>query len=144
MEGLTFRGTRNRLTEAEEVLTKILAQLKGVEGKEIDSLRKTTTALQDSIKSIRESIIGKTSDRQGISRSPQITVTSVLQQAMQYIGGKQTIPGTQEEKLVAGAEEMIDQSLQRINIFFNGKWKDYRQQVEATKVNLFKDYKTID
>ena len=134
----------DRLTEAEEVLIKMQAQLKGVEGKEIDSLRKITTAMQDSIKSIREFISGKTSDRQGISRPPQITVTTIMQQAMQYIGGKQTIPGAQEEKLVQGAEEMIDQAVQRINEFFDGKWKAYRQQVEATKINLFKDYKPIE
>ena len=134
----------DRLTEAEEVCIKMQAQLKGVEGKEIDSLRKSTTAIQDSIKIIREYISGKTSDKQGISRPPQITVTTIMQQAMQYIGGKQTVPGAQEEKLVQGAEEMIDQAVQRINGFFNGKWKDYRQQVEATKVNLFKEYKPIE
>ena len=134
----------DRLTEAEEVCIKMQAQLKGVEGKEMDSLRKSTTAMQDSIKIIREFISGKTSDKQGISRPPQITVTTIMQQAMQYIGGKQTVPGVQEEKLVQGAEEMIDQAVQRINGFFNGKWKDYRQQVEATKVNLFKEYKPIE
>jgi hypothetical protein len=52
----------DRLTEAEEVCTKMQAQLKGVEGKEADSLRKTTTKMQDEIKSIREVISGKTSD----------------------------------------------------------------------------------
>ena len=134
----------DQLTEAEEVCIKMQAQLKGVEGKEIDSLRKSTTAIQDSIKIIREYISGKTSDKQGISRPPQITVTTIMQQAMQYIGGKQTVPGVQEEKLVQGAEEMIDQAVQRINGFFNVKWKDYRQQVEGTKINLFKEYKPIE
>ena len=134
----------DRLTEAEEVCTKMQAQLRGVEGKDIDSLRKTTTALQDSLKFIREFISGKTSDRQGISRPPQIVVTTVMQQAMQYIGSKQTAPGAQEEKLVQGAEEMIEQAVQRINSLFDGKWKAYRQQVDATKINLFKDYKPIE
>src|SRR5258705_2689490 len=41
----------DRLAEAEEVCTKMQAQLKGVEGKEADSLRKTTTKMQDEIKS---------------------------------------------------------------------------------------------
>ena len=67
-----------------------------------------------------------------------------MQQAMQYIGSKQPIPGAQEEKLVTGAEEMIEQAVQRINSLFDGKWKAYRQQVEATKVNLFKEYKPIE
>ena len=46
------------------------AQLRGVEGKEADSLRKTTTKMQDEIKSIREVISGKTSDRQGSGKKP--------------------------------------------------------------------------
>lgn len=134
----------DRLTEAEEVATKMLSQLKGMEGKETDSLRKATTALQDSIKSIREFISGKNSDRQGISRPPQITVMTKLQQARQYISSKPLAPGTQEERLVSIAESAIRDALQRINAFFEANWKNYRRQVEGTKINLFKDYKPIE
>src|SRR5207342_3400695 len=49
----------DQLTESEEVLTKMQSQLKGMEGKEIDSLRKSTTKMQDEIKTIRELISGK-------------------------------------------------------------------------------------
>jgi hypothetical protein len=45
--------------------------------------------------------------------------------------------------LVANAEREIGAVIQRINTFFDGKWKDYRNLVEGTKVNLFKDYKPI-
>jgi hypothetical protein len=52
-------------------------------------------------------------------------------------------PGQAEETMVANAEKAIDGVVQRINTFFDGKWKDYRNLVEGTKVNLFKDYKPI-
>jgi hypothetical protein len=134
----------DRLTEAEEVCTKMQTQLKGVEGKEADSLRKTTTKIQDEIKSIREVISGKTSDRQGLSRSPfEVTVMSQMQSAQQSIGSKMVVPGQQEETMVVNAETAAADVLQRINTFFDGKWKDYRSLVEGTKVNLFKDYKPI-
>ncbi|HWR33738.1 MAG TPA: hypothetical protein VN451_09435 [Chitinophagaceae bacterium] len=134
----------DRLTEAEEVCTKITAQLKGVEGKDADSLKKTTTKMTDEIKSIREFISGKTSDLQGISRSPfQVTVMTQLQLAQQTIGSKMVAPGQQEETLLANAEAAAAEAVQKINSFFDGKWKDYRTQVEGTKVNLFKDYKPI-
>jgi hypothetical protein len=119
-------------------------QLAGLEGKEIDSLRKRTTATRDSIKAIREYISGKSSDRQGISRPPQLTVMSTIQTAQQYIFGKSVAPGSQEEALVKNAEQMITQAVQRTNKFFSTGWADYRKQVEGTKIGLFKDYKPIE
>lgn len=134
----------DRLTEAEEVCTKIEGQLRGVEGKETDSLRKTTAKMKEEIKSIREFISGKTSDLQGISRSPfQVTVMTQLQLAQQSILSKMVAPGQQEETLLANAEKAAAEAVQKINSFFDGKWKDYRTQVEGTKVNLFKDYKPL-
>ena len=98
----------------------------------------------DEIKSIREFILGKSSDKQGLSRSPfDVTVVTQMQQAQQIIGSKMIIPGQQEETMVQNAERSVAEAIQRINNFFDGKWKDYRQQVEATKVNLFKDYKPL-
>ena len=99
--------------------------------------------MQDSIKVIRDFISGKTSDRQGITRSSDPTVMTRMQEANQYIGSKLIGPGPQEEGLVGNAEKLIGEALQRTNHFFEGKWKDYRKQVEETKINLFKEYKPI-
>ncbi|HEV2354511.1 MAG TPA: hypothetical protein VGR89_09720, partial [Puia sp.] len=134
----------DRLTESDETCAKILNELHGMEGKDIDSLRKMTTRMQEEIKSIREFIDGKTSDRQGLSRNPfEVTVMSQLRQAEFSIGNKMAAPGKQEETLVANAERAVGGAIQKINAFTDGKWKDYRSLVEATKVNLFKDYKPI-
>lgn len=135
----------DQLTESEEVLTKMLSQLKGLEGKEIDSLRKSTTKMQDEIKGIRELINGKTSDKQGISRSPfEITVMTALQTAQQSINSKMVEPGPQVEILVGNAEKAVREILEKINFFYSSKWAAYHQKVEGTKVNLFKEYKVIE
>jgi photosystem II stability/assembly factor-like uncharacterized protein len=133
----------DRLTESEEVLTKISSDLRGLQGKEIDSLRKATTAIQDTIKNIREFISGKSSDRQGLSRPPQVTVIGTMQNAQQYITAKAVAPGAQEEQLVKNAENMINAAVLRINYFYANRWANYRKQVEGTKINLFKDYPAI-
>jgi hypothetical protein len=134
----------DRLTEAEDVCTKLEAQLKGLEGKETDSLRKMSAKMKEEIKSIREFINGKSSEAQGISRSPfQVTVMTLMQQAQQSIGSKMVAPGQQEETLISNAEKAVAETVQMINGFFDGKWKNYRTQVEGTKVNLFKDYKPL-
>lgn len=130
----------DRLTESEDVLNKITTQLREITGKEADSLRKSTKAMQDSIKSIREYISGKPSDKQGITRDPAVTVLRTVQVANQYISSKMVAPGEQEEILVANAEKKVGTALQKINAFYATHWKNYRAQVEGTKVNLFKDY----
>jgi hypothetical protein len=134
----------DRLTEWEEVLTKMQGQLKGVEGKEADSLRKQTTALQDSIKAIRAYVSSTpNTSRQGIIRGAERTVMTTMQTAQQYIMAKSVAPGQQEQSLVASAEAMIAEAVRRINNFYDTRWTAYRRQVEGTKVNLFKDYTPI-
>jgi hypothetical protein len=39
---------------------------------------------------------------------------------------------------------MITQAVQKVNAFYNTRWRAYRQQVEATKIGLFKDYTPIE
>ena len=82
--------------------------------------------------------------RQGLNRDRGETVMGVYQIANQSIGSKMVAPGAQEEKLVQNAELMISIAVKRINSFFDSKWKEYRQQTEGTKINLFKDYKPIE
>lgn len=133
----------DRLTESAEVLTKLTTELLGLPGKEMDSLRKATKVVQDSIKAIHEFISGKASERQGLSRPSQETVLSTMQTAQQYISAKSIGPGLQEEQLVKNAENMIDAAVKKINIFYSTQWPAYRKLVEGTKVNLFTDYSPI-
>jgi photosystem II stability/assembly factor-like uncharacterized protein len=134
----------DRLTESEEVCTKLQTELRDIEGKDADTLKKQTTKMQDEIKSIREFIEGKKSDKQGLARSPfEVTVFSQLRDAQESIGSKMVAPGAQEETMVSNAEKAVAEALQKINAFTDGKWAAYRSQVEGTKINLFKDYKPI-
>lgn len=134
----------DRLTESDEVCTKMLTELRDITGKNADSLRKMTTSMQDTIKSIRDFITGKKPDRQGLAESPfEVTVMSQLREAQRSIGSKMVAPGPQEEAMVSNAEKAIGEALQKINAFFEGKWAAYRSRVEGTKMELFKDYKPI-
>jgi len=133
----------DRLSESEETLTKIKTELGDTEGATYDSLRKRTTAMTDSIKAIRDFIAGKRSEKQGLSASPQATVLNRIQDAQIYILSKRVTPGAQEETLVRNAETEIAQALQRVNAFYSGPWKTYRQQIESGKINPFKDYNPI-
>ncbi len=130
----------DRITDAEETIAKIESSLRGVEGKEADSLRKASTNMKNEIKKIRESIFGRNaSDRQGITRFADITTTTIVQTASSEINGKIAAPTAQTERLLTDAENAVKESLKKINEFFDGKWKEYRKLAEATPVKLFKD-----
>ncbi|MEN9547654.1 MAG: hypothetical protein RIR12_245 [Bacteroidota bacterium] len=134
----------DQLSDSEELLTKMQAQLKGVDGKDADSLRNSTLKMQNEIKTIREFISGKTSTAQGITRSAEQTVITALQTAYQAIGSKQVIPTAQVEAQVLLAEKAIAEAILKINAFYSNSWGAYKSLVEGTKLNLFKAYKVIE
>ena len=133
----------DRLLEAEEITQKVDAQIKGIEGRPMDSLRRSTKVIQDSIKAIREFINGKPETRQGTGSVPQITVINQLGAANSAITSKPLAPGQQEEMLVKRAEDLIAEAIRKINQFFQVNWSAYRRQVEETPVKLFKDYNPL-
>jgi hypothetical protein len=67
-----------------------------------------------------------------------------IQTANQAINSKMMAPNNQVITLVENAELAIKDMTDKINDFFSTKWTSYRQQVEETKINLFKDYKPIE
>ena len=134
----------DRLTEADDIVKKIEANFPNMDPKQVDTLRKTGKAMQDSIKSIREQLNGKPQEKQGYGNVPQVTVNSVMGEARFYILSKNVVPGAQEERLMTDAENMVADVLKKANGFFDGIWKQYRALAENTPVKLFKDYIPIE
>ncbi len=134
----------DKLTEAEETITKINAQLKGETGKDVDSINKQTKKIEKEIKLIKDFIKGKEQEKQGYGQVPEKNVVSMFRTATQYISNKMVAPGIQEQNLVLDAEELIKESVQKINTFFTTKWLDYKLLVEARPNKIFKEFKVID
>ncbi len=130
----------DRLAEAETTAKKIQEQIKGVDGKSVEQISKASKAVLDSIRLVREYIMGKTQSRQGYGMVPQITVVNQVQLALSAITSKPLVPGEQEQLLIARAESMITEGVSRINAFFAGPWTNYRRLNEQNPVKLFKDY----
>ena len=118
---------------------KVEAQLKDVETPHADSLRKLGKAMQDSIKNIRDYSLGKKQGKQGYGTPYQLTAASRLGDARLLILGKTAIPATQEETAVKIAEDLVQKCIDKINAFNNGAWMQYRKQVEAEPIQLFKN-----
>ena len=134
----------DRLTEADETIAKVDAQLKNMEGKEADSLRKTGKVMTDSIKKIRNLIMGTPQEKQGYGSPYEITVNERLREARSEVMRKSKIPDAQEFGLITMAEGLVAEAIQKANSFFNGKWMQYQQQANATPMKIFKDFKPLE
>jgi hypothetical protein len=133
-----------QLTEAEETVKKIEATLAGVDARQSGSIRKLTTAMNDSIKNIRNYIFGKAQDRQGYGTPYQVTVNGRLQEATFGIAGRNKIPDAQEMRLTDEAEFLVNDVTKRTNNFFATKWKEFQTAVETAQIKLFKEVKMIE
>ncbi|MBS1509434.1 MAG: hypothetical protein JST86_01235 [Bacteroidetes bacterium] len=134
----------DRLTDAEEALNKMDAQLKNVEGKNSDTLSKAGKIMADSIKSIRNFIFGKKQEKQGYGSPYQLTVNSKLFGARNEILSKNKIPGAQEMNQVQIAEKLVQQVVEKTNSFFNNQWAAYEKLATGNPVPLFKPYQIIE
>ncbi len=133
----------DQVTEAEETIKKIEAQLKGEHGKEIDSLRKEIKTTTDSLKALRNLVLGTPSEKQGLSRSNEVTVMSRVNIARSTVTNKLAAPGAQEERLIKEAEASIDTIIKKINAYFDNEWKVFRKLVEEIPLKMFKEYKPL-
>lgn len=134
----------DRLSDAEDLVKKMDAQLKDLTGASADTLRKAGKKITEEIKALREFINGKTIDRQGYGRPQQPpTPMSTLMLASRGIVSKPVKPGVAEEQLVKDAEFKLNEAVTKINSFFTGSWTSYRKLVEANPLKLFKDYSPI-
>lgn len=141
---LKLAALNDRLTEADEIIKKIEANLKDMDAKQADTLRKVGKSVQEGLKAIREQLNGKPQEKQGYGNVPQVTVNSIFSEARMYVLGKRVAPGAQEERLMQDAENMISAVIAKANAFFDGKWKEYRSLAENAPVKMFKDYKPIE
>ena len=129
----------DRLAEAEETITRIENSIEGNTDKQTDSLRISCSEMNKKIKELKESISGRSSEKQGITRFSDRTTMTVIWQARSEIMGKVSMPTVLSERLVTEAENAIKESISTIDAFFNDSWKKFRKQAEETPLKLFKD-----
>jgi len=138
----TLRMTEavDRIQEATEATDLLTSQLKDKSGKPLEDLRKLTRVMQDSLKGQREAIVGKKLEKQGYGRPYQLTPTSKLTEARQYVTGRTEAVTRTETELVEQAERLSQQALEAVNTFFRTQWAEFRRQVEATPLTVVKAY----
>ncbi|WP_224490873.1 VPS10 domain-containing protein [Robertkochia flava] len=95
------------------------------------------------IDSILDEIFGKEDKRQGITRNNDPTVTSRIRLASGYVSSRKTGITDTETQLMKQAEDALDQTVQHTNAFYKNDWPAYREKMEATNIERFKEIKTF-
>ena len=138
-----FNSVMDQLDEVDALLLELKAEWKDKKDKGLDTLNKAHKTITASAKALRESIFGKKQEKQGYGTVDVITPISIIRDASMLIGGKNTMPGEQEDRKLQEAETAIQNVIAKANEFFTKDWANFRKLVEATPIKKFKDYESI-
>lgn len=139
-----LRQATERIDESKKLTDKILLQTNDIKTDDIRELSKLTKSIQDSIRLIEDFIFGKEVEKQGISGRAEITVSSKMREANNYIRSRLTGPTDTEKKLLSEVDILVNQALEKVNHFYENIWPVYRKKVENTSLIIFRDYEPLN
>ncbi len=145
VEKLTERtaDATKRLRESLDVVEEFEKKIKEAKRDDLKSAQDKTKAMKDSINSIMDFIVGKEDKRQGLTRSSDPTTVSFIFTARGYIGSPITPINETDRRVYKQAEDRVTDTLNKVNAFFDGPWKEYRTMMEGISLSPFKDYEPI-
>jgi hypothetical protein len=132
-----------RLRESLEVAEEFEKKMKEAKRDDLKAAQDKTKAVKDSINSIMDFIVGKEDKRQGLTRSSDPTTVSFIFNARRYIGSPITPINETDRRVYKQAEDRVTETLEKVNTFFDGPWREYRTMMEGVKLSPFKDYEPI-
>jgi len=132
-----------QLVESKNVAEKYQKELKEQDNKIYKDQIKASKEIVKQIDSVVALYIGKVDKRQGITRNPEINVMQRLGMAGGYIESRPAGLTETERDLMKYAETDLKSALKETNVFFEDKWKAYRESIQALNVSPFKETKTF-
>jgi photosystem II stability/assembly factor-like uncharacterized protein len=132
-----------QLTESKSIAEKYKKDLSSLDKDAYkDAIDKSSEAIKE-IDALIDVFLGKQDDRQGITRSPEVTVMQRLYTASGYVRSRQNGITDTETRLMNHAKEALNNAINEVNTFYNSKWPEYQKAMEALSVSAFKPTKTF-
>jgi hypothetical protein len=129
-----------KLKESNEVVDKILLQLKDLKTPEGEELRKTSNTIKESLKKLTESATGSRPAKQvGAWTSFQVTAQSKISEAQQALRARLSKPSVQDVQRVEVAEQLTNEFVEKVDTFSAKEWSNYRINVESARLSWFTD-----
>lgn len=138
----TWSKITGRVRDANEVISKVEAQIKGEEDKS------KTKDLSDALKTVKEQFeavqkvtTGIRQERgQAVVPESYTTANNWIGQARRYASSRLTAPGQNERDLKENAEKMMNEAILKVNEFFTNDWPAFKSAYEKVSFNFFKDF----
>jgi len=143
MHQIVERSTKayDRLKEAEKTIGLVESQMVNVPDSLKKELNKMGSALKDSISALKEQFF-QHKEVKGIQRNPDVLVAK-MRKALGYIQGGQGAPNANAQIAIRTAKQEAGTLIDSVNQLIDIQWKAYREQVEAVRFTLFKDFERI-
>ena len=136
----TMGSASKRLNETSGILDEFEKKLKEAKKPELKEAVQQTKVMRDSLNALMDLVYGKEDKRQGITMSESRTAMDYVFTASGYVGRALDPVNETDRRVMKHASDKVNAVLQRVDRFFGGPWKQYREMMEKTSLSPFKDY----
>ncbi|TNJ43514.1 hypothetical protein KFZ70_17095 [Tamlana fucoidanivorans] len=133
----------NQLVESKSIANQYVSKLKAFDKNKYEKHITESETIIKEIDTLIDIYLGKEDKRQGLIRSPIPNVSTRLNLAKLYVSSRPNGITATENMLIEQAQEALEKALNQTNMFFNTKWKLYKNTMEQIKLTPFKTTKSF-
>lgn len=130
-----------QLVESKNTATALKSKLAKEDKKKYKDDIKASSEVIKKIDGLLAIYLGKIDKRQGITRSPEVTVNQRFFTAYRYISSRFGNQTATETQLTNQFKEAFKKAISETNTFFNNDWIKYKEKVEKIQISPFKKTK---
>ncbi|UCG27171.1 MAG: hypothetical protein JSV24_09360 [Bacteroidales bacterium] len=127
----------DRLKECKETINAVNKQIPGNRNDAIKKLREVTRETEESLKALSDILLPK-EDIQGIYRDPNLVTTKL--RGVRSITNETDPLNTTQKWTIEQSEKLLEETLEKINTFFEVEWEKYKTAVSEAEISFFKEY----
>lgn len=146
LELLTARSAEavGQLLESKQSVSALSKQFQENDKEGFKEAIKQSKEITKEIDKLVAIFLGSIDKRQGITRNPEITVSSRISGAYRYVASRKTEISETETRLMQFAKDDLNQALKKVNSFYEEQWGKYQKEMENVKLKYFKEVKSFD
>ena len=146
LESLTARSAEavGQLLESKQSVSALSKQFQENDKEGFKEAIKQSKEITKEIDKLVAIFLGSIDKRQGITRNPEITVSSRISGAYRYVASRKTEISETETRLMQFAKDDLNEALKKVNSFYEEQWGEYQKEMENVKLKYFKEVKSFD
>ena len=145
LESLTARSAEavRQLLESKQSVNALSKQLQESDKEGFKEAIKQSKEISKEMDKLVAIFLGSIDKRQGITRNPEITVSSRISGAYRYVASRKTEISDTETRLMQFAKDDLNEALKKVNSFYEEQWSKYQEDMMKLEINPFKEIQTF-